>query len=128
MLDANLSLSSLLSVLPCGSPADAAALRDYVTQYADHPAQFKYDNRVFASTFAGEKCSFGQGSAQDGWKSQFYSQLNGQVFFVPALFADPGSFGSWSGAMDGAFTVCYLTYLFFPPADKNNTVERRLAH
>ncbi|CAL1713082.1 unnamed protein product [Somion occarium] len=92
-----------MTVLPCGSPADAAALRNYVTTYADHPAQFKYDGRVFASTFSGEKCSFGSGSPQNGWKSQFYSQLNGNVFFVPALFADPGSFPSWSGAMDGVF-------------------------
>ena len=77
--------------MACASPNDAAALRNYVTTYASHPNQFKYNGKVFVSTFAGDQCAFGQGSVTQGWKSQFIDQLTGPnaVFFVPSFFVDP---------------------------------------
>jgi glucan endo-1,3-alpha-glucosidase len=46
-----LFLSYDMAVLPCGGPNDAALLRKYVTDFADHPNQLKVDGKVFASTF-----------------------------------------------------------------------------
>lgn len=100
-----LFMSFDMTVLPCNTAADAAALRNYITTYASHPNQFKYEGRVFASSFAGDTCTFGQGSATAGWKSQFIQQLTGgnAVFFVPSFFVDPSTFSTYSGVIDGMF-------------------------
>lgn len=94
----------------CRLADDAATLRTYITTYASHPNQLIYRNRVFASTFSGESCTFGQGSVADGWSSQFtsHSDLTGQnaVFFVPSFFVDPATFGTYDSVMDGALNVC----------------------
>ncbi|TFK52554.1 glycoside hydrolase family 71 protein [Heliocybe sulcata] len=105
--DFKLFISFDMSVLPCSSPDNAAALRNYITTYASHPNQLKYDGKVFASTFAGESCTFGQGSVAQGWSSQFtqHPQLSGAnaVYFAPSFFVDPNTFPTYNGAMDGAF-------------------------
>ena len=95
------------SVLPCSSSADAQTLVNWVNEYANHPNQFMYppsNPKAFVSTFAGESCSFGQGSVAAGWNSQFKAKL-GNSFFVPSFFVDPATFGSsgLANAMDGAF-------------------------
>ncbi|EJD03163.1 glycoside hydrolase family 71 protein [Fomitiporia mediterranea MF3/22] len=95
-------LSLDMSILPCVSPENATALRKTATAYADHPAQFKYNNKAFVSTFSGEQCTFGQGNAAQGWSSQFKSQLS-NIFFVPNLNIDPTTLGSYSNAIDGEF-------------------------
>ena len=101
-----------ISVLPCSSPDDAGNLRNYITQYANHPNQFKYNGRTFASTFAGDTCQFGQDSVVDGWKTQFTQHPDvvnaGGVHFVPAFFSDPSGFGGLSGAVHGIFNVSIL--------------------
>ncbi|EIM86043.1 glycoside hydrolase [Stereum hirsutum FP-91666 SS1] len=101
-----LFLSFDMSALPCTTADHAATLRTYITTYASHPNQLIYRNRVFASTFSGESCTFGQGSVVDGWSSQFTSHpdLTGQnaVFFVPSFFVDPATFGTYDNVMDGA--------------------------
>ena len=91
--------------MPCSSPQDASALRDYITRYADHPSQLKYNGNVFASTFAGDTCTFGSDSPTDGWKSQFIDQLTGdnKVHFVPAFFSDPNSFKDFDNVIDGVY-------------------------
>ncbi|KAL5638379.1 hypothetical protein ACGC1H_005156 [Rhizoctonia solani] len=93
-----------MAVNPCAGPSDAAALREYITTYASHPAQFRYNDKVFASTFAGESCTFGAATTEQGWKEQFTDQLTGEnaALFVPSFFMDPTRFKSFS-AMDGAF-------------------------
>lgn len=97
------------SVLPCTAAQDAATLRNYVTQYASHPNQFKYNGKVFASTFSGESCQFGQGSVSEGWASQFKDQLTGSnaVFFVPGFFDDPSTFAGngFGNIIDGELNV-----------------------
>lgn len=69
----------------------------------------KVNGAVFASTFSGETCTFGQDSVPDGWRSQFtqHSDLTGQnaVYFVPSFFIDPSTFNQYDGVMDGDFNV-----------------------
>lgn len=100
-----LFMSFDMSSLPCSTAADAATLRNYITTYATHPNQFLYNGRVFASTFSGESCTFGQGSAVSGWSSQFIQQLSGSnaVYFVPSFFVDTSTFSTYSGVIDGMF-------------------------
>jgi glucan endo-1,3-alpha-glucosidase len=103
------------SSLPCSGPNDAATLRQYITTYATHPNQLIYKGRVYASTFAGESCTFGQSSVAAGWSSQFIQQLTGAntVFFVPSFFVDPNTFSTFNGVMDGALNVraCALIFI-----------------
>jgi glucan endo-1,3-alpha-glucosidase len=102
-------------VIPCASPGDAQFLRNFITTYATHPNQLIYDGRVFASTFAGESCTFGQGSPAAGWASQFtrHPDLTGQnaVFFVPSFFIDPQTFNQYGDVMDGDFNVRFFPLL-----------------
>lgn len=95
--------------MPCSSPDDAQTLRNYITQYAQHPNQLQYNGRAVASTFAGESCTFGQGSVPDGWRTQFtqHSELSGAnaVHFLPSFFVDPATAPQYNGAMHGMFNV-----------------------
>jgi hypothetical protein len=92
---------------PCSDASHAQPLRNYVTTYSSHPNQLKYNGKVFVSTFSGSSCNFGQGSAIDGWKSQFLNQLTGDnsVYFVPAFLIDPATFPQYDSIMNGAFNV-----------------------
>ncbi|CCM03533.1 uncharacterized protein FIBRA_05667 [Fibroporia radiculosa] len=100
-----LFISFDMSSLPCTSASDASLLRSYITNYATHPNQLTLNGQVFASTFDGSECTFGQSSPTQGWQSQFLGQLTGSnaVHFVPAFFVDPGSFTQFNGVMDGEF-------------------------
>ncbi|TCD66615.1 hypothetical protein EIP91_001125 [Steccherinum ochraceum] len=96
-----LFISFDMSVFPCGSSDNAATLRNLFNKYASNPSQFHYDGRPLVSTFSGETCTFGQGSAAQGWKSQFVDQLGGNVYFVPAFFIDPATFNQYE--IDGIY-------------------------
>ncbi|KAH0831955.1 glycoside hydrolase family 71 protein [Lanmaoa asiatica] len=100
-----LFLSFDMTSLPCGSVSDAATLRNYITTYASHPNQLIYNGRVFASTFSGESCKFGQGSVHSGWLIEFLQQLSGNnaVYFLPSFFVDTSAFQSFSGVINGMF-------------------------
>ena len=71
-----------------------------------------YNGRVFASTFAGESCAFGQSTVAGGWSSQFaqHPELTGAnaVHFVPSFFVDPSQFNAFTDVMDGAFGVSLI--------------------
>ncbi|KAJ7761493.1 glycoside hydrolase [Mycena maculata] len=94
-----------MSVLPCATVDDAAALRARVLNFTTHPNQLQVNGRALVSTFAGESCTFGQDTVADGWRSQFTQSpdLKGQITFVPSFFIDPATFTDFSGVMDGAF-------------------------
>ncbi|OBZ69002.1 Glucan endo-1,3-alpha-glucosidase agn1 [Grifola frondosa] len=96
-----------MSVLPCNTPDGATTLRNFITTFSTHPNQFTMNGKVFASTFAGESCQFGQDTVADGWRSQFtqHPDLTGQnaVFFVPSFFVDPSTFPTFTGVMDGDY-------------------------
>ncbi|OAX44314.1 glycoside hydrolase family 71 protein [Rhizopogon vinicolor AM-OR11-026] len=100
-----LFMSFDMSSLPCSAVGDAGTLRTYITTYATHPNQLIYNGGVFASTFAGETCTFGQGSVSSGWSTQFVQQLTGSsaVHFVPSFFVDPSQFNTYSSVIDGMF-------------------------
>ena len=89
------------SSLPCTTTNNAAILRTYITTYASHPNQFKCNGRVFASTFAGESCTFGQKSVPLGWATQFTQKLTGvnSVYFVPSFFIDPATFTLYNSSL-----------------------------
>lgn len=95
------------SSLPCTSSANATYLRNWVTTYTNHPNQYKYNERIFVSTFAGESCTFGQtgSTVAQAWASQFTGQLNGPntIHFVPSFFIDPATFDQYS--INGMFNV-----------------------
>ncbi|CAA7261571.1 unnamed protein product [Cyclocybe aegerita] len=105
-LDFKLFLSLDMSSFPCDSPDDAQTLRNLVNSHASHPNQLQYNSKTFVSTFAGENCNFGQGSAAEGWKTQFtkHPDLAGKIYFVPAFFIDPAAFKDFADVMDGDFS------------------------
>lgn len=100
-----------MSSLPCATGNDGTALRNYIRTYAAHPNQLLYNSRVFVSTFAGESCTFGRASVNDGWRYTLKVGLP-DVHFVPAFFVDPATFPQYT-VIDGAFNVrCWaLTYV-----------------
>ena len=88
-----------MTSLPCTQAGDADTLRNYITTYTPQPNYFVYGGKALVSTFAGDSCTFGQGSPDAGWR---YAVKNGpQVFFVPGFF----NTGSLPAVVDGAFNV-----------------------
>ena len=57
-----------MSSLPCSSADDAHALQEYIRTYSNATDYFRYDGRGLVSASAGEACTFGQDSVDDGWK------------------------------------------------------------
>ncbi|KAJ6585011.1 glycoside hydrolase [Mycena capillaripes] len=94
-----------MSVLPCATVDDGAALRARVTNFATRPNYLQRNGLAFVSTFAGESCTFGQDNVADGWRTQFtqHPDLQGKMQFVPSFFIDPATFTNFGGVMDGAF-------------------------
>ncbi|KAJ6559169.1 glycoside hydrolase [Mycena vulgaris] len=94
-----------MSVLPCATVDDGAALRTRVKNFATHPNYLQMNGRAFVSTFAGESCTFGQASVAEGWRTQFTQNpdIQGQIHFVPSFFIDPQRFTEFGGVMDGDF-------------------------
>ncbi|KAG8989976.1 hypothetical protein FRB90_001995 [Tulasnella sp. 427] len=106
--DFKLCISFDMAVLPGNSASDAANIKQYITKYAGHPNQLLVDGKVFASTFSGEKSTFGHPTPQEGWTAEFkkpLEQAGTPVHFVPALFVAPGAIsGDWANTVDGLLT------------------------
>ncbi|KAF7346349.1 hypothetical protein MSAN_01862600 [Mycena sanguinolenta] len=95
-----------MSVLPCATPDDAAALRARVLNFTSSPAYLqRTPGKAFVSTFAGESCTFGQTDVPTGWRTQFTQSpdLQGKIEFVPSFFIDPATFSTFTEVMDGSF-------------------------
>jgi glucan endo-1,3-alpha-glucosidase len=92
-----------MTAMYCSSQGDAQYLAGLVARYASNPYQAYYQNKVLVTTFAGDQCRFGTGSALDGW-NYFRSLLTKQnipIYLMPSLFVDVYSTGnSW---YDGHF-------------------------
>ena len=90
-----------------------------VSQYFQHPAQFKYpleEPLPVVTTFAGESCTFGQSSPAEGWLGEFTNKLKGEITFLPSFFVAPDQLGTtYSSAIDGYLAVRIprtLLYIF----------------
>ncbi|KAI8970639.1 glycoside hydrolase family 71 protein [Trametes punicea] len=97
-------LSFDMSALPCSRPSDAQLLQTYIKTYANNTGQMLYNGRVLISTFAGESCTFGASSLNQGWLNAV-KPSNGSlpgVWFVPSFFIDPSTFPGLT-VIDGAF-------------------------
>ena len=92
-----------MTSLPCTSAGNSALLRNYVTTYANHPNQLKINGAVLVSTFAGESCTFGASTVNQGWINTLKTNLV-PTYFVPSFFVDPATFSTYS-VIDGAFNV-----------------------
>ena len=99
-----------MSSLPCSSRENAGILQMYIRKYANHPNQMLYNGSVLVSTFAGEQCTFGSSSLNDGWRDTLKVGLP-PVYFVPSLFVDPNTFSELT-VMDGAFSVSSIFSTF----------------
>jgi len=98
-----LFISFDMTVIPCGSRADAKRIRRYITDYQSHPNQMKFNDRLVVSTFAGESCRFGTNSLNQGWLETLKSAGMPPVWFVPSFFVDPSEFPGLT-VMDGYFS------------------------
>lgn len=79
-------------------------MANIVATYANSTAQGKIDGKTVVSTFAGEYCTFGQGSLNAGW-TYFRSLLTARgvtPYIIPAIFSDISQFQSYDW-MDGEF-------------------------
>lgn len=99
-----LFLSFDMTSLPCSSAADSQLIRQYIGMYATHPNQLLYDGQVFISTFAGQTCTFGASSVNQGWINTVKTGFVPSTYFVPSFFVDPATFSNYS-VLDGAFGV-----------------------
>lgn len=63
-----LFLSFNMSSLLCSSAEDSHALQEYINTYSNATDYFRNDGRRLVSASAGETCTFGQDSVDDGWK------------------------------------------------------------
>lgn len=85
-----------MTSLSCSSAADALTLSALIAKYASNTAQAQYKGRTLVSTFAGDSCLFGQGSALNGWNLVRSNLLksNVTIFFVPSIWSDPATFNT----------------------------------
>ncbi|KAJ7137494.1 glycoside hydrolase family 71 protein [Mycena crocata] len=89
-----------MTVMPCAASDDAALLQKYITTYNSHPNVMQFNGKMLISTFSGDKCTFGQSSADAGWASAVKS--GPPVHFIPSFFVEPATFSTYQSA-DGAF-------------------------
>ncbi|TFK24974.1 glycoside hydrolase [Coprinopsis marcescibilis] len=104
-LDFSLFLSLDVVVTGCESVEKGQITRQRVLQHIDHPNQLKIGGKAVVSTFGGRDCLFGQANHIDGWRTQFtqHPDLAGRINFLPSLFVDPATYGSYTGVLDGDF-------------------------
>jgi glucan endo-1,3-alpha-glucosidase len=79
-----------MTAMYCSGEGDAQYLAGIVQRFAASSQQAKYQNKVLVTTFAGDQCRFGRGSALDGW-NYFRSLLTKQnipIYLMPSLFVD----------------------------------------
>ncbi|TFK21952.1 glycoside hydrolase [Coprinopsis marcescibilis] len=94
-----------MSSIPGNTASDIELIKSYYRPHATNPRMMTYPatDKVIISTFAGENCTFGQGSMENGW-AYFKRELNtiAPIYFIPSFFINPVRYGGVT-AMDGAF-------------------------
>ncbi|EKM53184.1 glycoside hydrolase family 71 protein [Phanerochaete carnosa HHB-10118-sp] len=89
-----------MTSFPCAATTNVPIIRQYIQNYTAHTNQLLYNGKVFVSTFAGQDCTFGTSSVNQGWTNTVKNGLN--TYFVPSFFVDPATFKNYS-VLDGAF-------------------------
>jgi glucan endo-1,3-alpha-glucosidase len=79
-----------MSLLPFMLRCSGPLLQQYIRDYINHPAAGRFGGKSILTTFAGESCSFGQGSTNNGWNT-IMGQYRNQIYFAPAYNVDPQS-------------------------------------
>ncbi|KAL0478277.1 glucan endo-1,3-alpha-glucosidase [Acrasis kona] len=87
---------------------DPNAIVEWIRRFSNRPNTYKYNNKIFVSTFAGESQSFGESGPNEGWNNKIKNPLRNQgieIFFVPAWTAmGPNNFFDRNWVVDGAFS------------------------
>ncbi|KAF9031404.1 glycoside hydrolase family 71 protein [Hymenopellis radicata] len=97
-----LFLSFDMAVMPCSNAEDASLLRKYINAFGGLLSYLTYHDFPLVSTYAGEKCTFGQDSLNDAWNYAFKNGDTRRITFVPFFNMDPIGLGDLS-AIDGIF-------------------------
>lgn len=123
-----LGLSFDMSAINCSSADDVKLLQDYINTYNSHPNILQFNGKMLITTFAGESCTFGQGSVDAGWNFAIKTGLPA-VYFIPSFFVDPATFPSYTST-DGQFNVSSSSYGFVtvPIIHHSEPVERWMAN
>ena len=95
-----------MTSFPCTTTSNAPIIRQYIQNYTTHPNQLLHNGKMFVSTFAGQDCTFGARSVDQGWTNTVKTGLN--TYFVPSFFVDPATFKNYT-VLDGAFGVRILS-------------------
>lgn len=94
-----------MTSLPCGSAGDAQFIANLVLQYAAHPNQAMYNNRILVSIWDGAYCQFGQGSVVAGW-NYFRTLIRSggrEIYIMPSIFVGTQTFNTSQNWFDGHF-------------------------
>jgi glucan endo-1,3-alpha-glucosidase len=84
----SVSVSLDMTSLPCASVADGQSIiNNFIAPFKSHPNRYIYNGKMFLSTFAGQSCTFGQGSAPAGWK-WLVANAGTPLYFIPNVQID----------------------------------------
>ncbi|KAG8908652.1 hypothetical protein FRB99_004940 [Tulasnella sp. 403] len=96
-----------MTAISCSSWGDTAYLTNLINRWAKHGAQLKdTSGAVYVSTFAGEYCSWGQGSIVPGWVQAVKTgpgTAGVKTKFIPGFFTNASSNYMYRDFMDGMF-------------------------
>jgi glucan endo-1,3-alpha-glucosidase len=116
-----------MTSLSCSSAGDVAVLQNYINTYNSHPNVLQYDNKILITTFAGESCTFGQGSVDAGWNFALKTGSLPAVYFIPSFFVAPDTFPTYTST-DGQFNVSSQSFMHWKHKLNTLIVERWMAN
>ncbi|QRV75654.1 alpha-1,3-glucanase [Ceratobasidium sp. AG-Ba] len=80
-----LSISLDFNSLACQTVSDGQyIINNFITPLKSHSQRYIYGGKTFLSTFAGQQCSFGQGSADAGFK-WLLANAGTPIYFIPNI-------------------------------------------
>ena len=82
-----MAMSFDMTVLSCGGTENVALIQSYA-KYFTHSAAAKVNGKSVVTTFAGDSCTFGQGSTNAGWDYVLGGARSGK-YFMPVYNVDP---------------------------------------
>ncbi|KAG9091361.1 hypothetical protein FS749_016600 [Ceratobasidium sp. UAMH 11750] len=80
-----LSVSLDMNSLACGSTTNGQyIINNFIAPFQSHSQQYIYNSKMFFSTFVGQQCSFGQGSAAAG-RQWLINNAGTPIYFIPNI-------------------------------------------